>query len=165
MEQMRQFYKRIKSKLSGESRVGINLKVPNDDADEDTDFRKRTNTRNRLETHDDDTADFMDMRVEFFSDVRITEKSHIRVALEILKDLAMNRISIVAPSTLLYYLRDELQGEIQMIDREVKEFCELEWSNSKSEMRREELEEQELLISKWQLEYLKIENQIKSASS
>ncbi|XP_063719768.1 interferon-induced GTP-binding protein Mx1-like [Symsagittifera roscoffensis] len=173
MEQMRQTYKRIKSKSAGGSRVGINLKVPNDDDDdEDTDFRKRSNTRIRFETHDDDTADFMDMMSScdglFGDDVLKYEsqkKATYESALEVLKDLAMDRISIVVPSTILYYLNDEVQREIQMIDREVKDFCELQWSNSKSEMRRKELEEQELLISKWQLEYLKIESQIKSASS
>ena len=171
MEQMRQTYKRIKSKSAGGSSVGIKLKVPNDDDDDD--FRKRSNTRIRFETHDDDTADFMEMMSScdgLFSDdvlkYESQKKATYESALEVLKDLAMDRISIVVPSTILYYLNDEVQREIQMIDKEVKDFCQLEWSNSKSEMRRKELEEQELQISKWQLkEYLKIENQIKSASS
>ena len=93
------------------------------------------------------------------------KKATYESALEVLKDLAMDRISIVVPATILFYLNDDVQREIHLIDREVKDFCKLEWSHSKSEVRRKELDEQEKLISKWQMEYLKIENQVKSASS
>ena len=97
--------KEFKSKSAGGSRVGINLKVPNDDDDdEDTDFRKRSNTRIRFETHDDDTADFMDMMLNFSVTYESQKKATYESALEILKDLAMDRISIVALSIILYYL-------------------------------------------------------------
>ena len=59
----------------------------------------------------------MDMMSSFSVTYESQKKATYESALEILKDLAMNRISIVAPYTILYYLRDEVQREIQMIDR------------------------------------------------
>ena len=49
------------------------------------------------------------------------------------------------------------------IFRESSEFCDLEWSTSEAELRRKQFEQTEAQIAKWQLEYLKIEKQVRKA--
>ena len=45
------------------------------------------------------------------------KKVTYETALEILKEIAMDRISTVVPATILFYMNDEVQREIQCIDR------------------------------------------------
>ena len=82
------------------------------------------------------------------------------VALRILKEIAMDRISNVVPSNILLCMNEEVQKKIQLIDRHSSEFCALEWKKSREEQRRDDLERQEHMIRKWRMDFLRVERQI-----
>ncbi len=108
-------------------------------------------------------------QIDSLFDVAERSKRHLarkeityEIALQILKEIAMDRISTVIPAHILLTMSEEVQKEIQRIDRFSAEFCALPWSTSKDEQRRDELERQIELINKWRLDFIKTENEIHS---
>ena len=90
----------------------------------------------------------------------VNKKVTYFVALKIMQEMALDRICVVVPSQILQAMNEEVQRQIQLIDRHCREFCQLPWVTTKAQIRRAEIDKQEALIRKWRDDFVRVEKQI-----
>ena len=74
--------------------------------------------------------------------------------------MALDRLCVVVPAQILQAMNEEVQRQIQLIDRHCREFCQLPWVTTKDQLRKAEIDRQEALIRKWRDDFVRVEKQI-----
>ena len=72
-------------------------------------------------------------------------------SLELVKDLAANRLANVIPSHILLCLNEEAQREIQTIDRYHEELVQLQWETPEEELRLHDYQERLRMFDDWKI--------------
>ena len=72
-------------------------------------------------------------------------------SLELVKDLAANRLANVIPSNILLCLNEEAQREIQTIDRYHAELVQLQWETPEEELRLHDYQERLRMFDEWKI--------------